>query len=231
VAFYCIAEGRRSELEIYPFWIKQFNPKYIKVIGIKNISQNNHYCIESGFGHPQIKDHIIRAKNIILKNNINIEYFVIIIDSEENSIEKRLEQYQKLVNDNFDNVSFKIEIIIQPICIESWLLGNKKLFTTRNKHDSKLDMFVDFYNVKVKDPEKIPQLSGDILQYTNIRAQYCFQYLRKLINLRADGRCSYSKNNPSFVVNESYLKNMIHRNNEDNHLFYFNKMREFFTLR
>jgi len=38
MAFYCLVEGRRTEMALYPSWISILNPKYIQVQKIEDIT-------------------------------------------------------------------------------------------------------------------------------------------------------------------------------------------------
>lgn len=208
---YFLVEGKRTEMKVYPKWLSHLVPALHRVQWHHQVSKNN-YCIFTGDGFPSLLDNHLR-KSVEDVNDMGIfDYFVICLDADEQNILQCKQDIlgfmtrESIVLNN--NVQF--EIIVQNRCLETWFLGNTKIFK-KNPNDEFLRDCVGFYNVKSNDPElmgKIPDFEGS----TSIFHSSYLQHLLSERNIR------YSKNNPRGVIEEYFLQNLIHRNQKAGHI-------------
>ncbi len=117
------------------------------------------------------------------------------------------------------NSKTKFEIIVQNKCLETWFLGNAKVFK-KNPVSSKLKEYIDFYNVKENDPELMEKPSS----FEESVSIFHSKYLSEILSERS---VSYSKNNPYSVREEYYLKELKKRISKTNHLNSFKFFIEF----
>jgi hypothetical protein len=208
---YFLVEGKRTEMKVYPKWLSYILPDLIRVKSHQNIDKNKYY-IFSGNGFPSLLDN--HLKNCIddINNTGNYDYFVICLDADEQNIQQCRQdildfmENQKLVLNN--NVKF--EIIVQDKCLETWFLGNTKIFK-KNPENEFLKECVNYYNVKSNDPE----LMGKIPDFDGSTSIFHSSYLQQLLSER---NIRYSKNNPQGVIEEYFLTNLINRNQKTGHI-------------
>jgi hypothetical protein len=183
---YIIVEGRRTEKKVYPAWISHLIPRLNPVNWAYQVEKNNYYLF-NGNGFPALLHNH-------LKNSIE----------EVNEVNEFLEENNLQLNTNTELI-----IIPQNRCIESWFLGNQKVFK-QNPQSSDLVNYVQFYNVKTNDPEEMG-IYPNFNTHSQFHADYCTEFLRER-NIR------YSKNRPNGVVDKDYLESLILRNEETNHI-------------
>lgn len=213
---YFLLEGKRTEPKIYPKWLSVLLPSYNKIQSAYDAYNNNYYMF-SGMGYPSLLHN--HLKNSIEEvNEIGVyNYLIIVLDSEDETIEQRKSEVRDFLQKNKIQSSCEIKIIVQHRCIETWLLGNKKIFK-RNPEDEELLAFKNFYDVSQKDPEKCPKFQG-----YNTHALFHLDYLKAVLNER---KLNYSKNNPRDVTEKHYLKELINRTDEG-HIASFNDLLTF----
>ena len=74
------------------------------------------------------------------------------MDVDEATVKSRKNEVHKFINDNKLSLSSaELIVITQNRCIETWFLGNKKIFKN-NPQSDELASYVKFYNVKENDP-------------------------------------------------------------------------------
>ncbi len=78
--------------------------------------------------------------------------------------------------------------IIQNCCIETWMLGNKKIYP-RNNTSSETKKYTSFYDVRKNDPEKMSKPKD----FSDLTSMYHYDYLRHILK---DKNILYSKANP-----------------------------------
>ena len=155
---------------------------------------------------------ILNLKNTI--HDINqlrkFTYLVLCIDSDELTVEeKRAEVHSKIAEKNLELIDCHLEIIVQNVCIETWFLGNKKVFP--NDIDSEIfKQYVKHYNVREDDPELMPNLKDAGFDIT---AQFHESYLRELFKekFKPPQQIRYSKRRPSEVTEKYYLEALQQR--------------------
>ena len=200
---YFLVEGRRTERKIYPAWIEALFPSLQRISYAYHVSENNYYLL-SGGGQPSILNHLVNAINEV--NEIKkFNKLILVMDAEDNTVSE-LHQVIKnhLKNKGIDKSTFFAEfiLIVQNRTIETWLLGNRKLFK-RNPINSELSRYISFYNVSDHDPE----LMGRFETFST-HAAFHEQYL-KLIFLERNIR--YSKKNPGEALKIEYYHALCDR--------------------
>lgn len=212
---YILVEGEETELQLYPKWLSHIIPELSQVHRF-NIVTNNSYYILSGRGIPSIYNH---AVNAILDINAvdKYDYFIIALDSEElNPLERKNKVLEHIEKSGVAlNTNCKLEIIIHNKCIETWFLGNQKVYK-RNPEGEKFRTYSKYYNVEINDPElmlKLPEFSRT--------AHFHEAYLKAMLD---EHGIRYRKARPKEVLKKHYLDELIRRiNDTPNHLKSFSE--------
>ncbi|MDB9315843.1 hypothetical protein PN462_22215 [Spirulina sp. CS-785/01] len=127
---YFLVEGRSTETKLYPRWLQYLVPELTQVDNHDDVQKNNYYLV-SGQGYPAILNYLSTAVEDITEVGV-YNYLVICVDADEDSVKERKEEIRTFIEEqNFELGSTKVKIIIQNRCIESWLLGNRKIFDSR----------------------------------------------------------------------------------------------------
>jgi hypothetical protein len=203
---YLLLEGKRTEMKLYPQWFSILLPHFTRAYTPDEARANNYFLI-SGEGFPSLLDNHLRNSVLDINNNPHFDYFIIILDSEELTINEKIGEINTFIHREGIKINCNFRIVVQNRCIESWLLGNKKIFV-RNPQSEKLKEYIDFYNVCQKDPE----LSGKHTDYET-HAQFHYDYLRLIFNER---NISYTKKNPHQAGSLPYFNQLIRRIRENN---------------
>lgn len=196
---YFLVEGRHTEKRIYPEWLKYLIPELKRVTYHDEVRNNNYYLI-SGKGYPRILyDGLDNAINKIKETN-NYDYLVLCLDADEETVSEKINEVNSHIQEKKINLGeTKIEIIVQNRCIETWLLGNKKIFDSRQPLEAPLSDYVNYYDVSQDDPEKM----GDY----NMRnhADFHHEYLKEIFRAR---NIAYNKKPPGDAKKEYYLEQL-----------------------
>lgn len=217
---YIIVEGRRTEKKVYPVWLNHLIPE-LKRVNNAFKATNNEYYLFNGNGFPALLHNHLRNSIEEVNELTQFNYLVIILDVDETTVEFRTEEVNKFVRDN--NLTLKnAELIIIPQnrCIETWFLGNKKIFKA-NPQNTDLVSYIQFYDVKENDPEKMGVYNG-FNTHSQFHADYCTEFLR-------ERNIKYSKNFPNGVIELDYLQSLIQRESDTAHLESFNNFIKFCT--
>lgn len=216
---YFLVEGRRTEKKVYPKWLSVLLPQINEVKFPHEITQNNFY-IFSGNGYPSILDnHLVNSIDEV--NSIgNFDFLVMCIDAEEVEVEERKKEVYEFISQKNLSLSgaSKFVLIIQNRCIETWCLGNKRIFKN-NPNSETLRSYIEYYNVKQNDPE----LMGNIENFET-HAQFHGSYLSEMLRER---NIRYTKKNPSGVVEKHYLDELIKRATTTTHIQTFKTFLDF----
>jgi hypothetical protein len=213
---YFLVEGSRTEVTIYPQWLNHLRPELKRIdnpfVLNSDLSLDKTFYIFSGGGYPSLLNHLLNAVNDI--NRIpRIDHFVICLDSEDRTVEETrgtILEYMK--SNDIALTSAKLSIIVQNCCIETWLLGNRKVFS-RHATNPELLKCIEFYNTKDHDPELMTSISAD---YN--RAQFHAYYLKQML---LEKKITYTKKKPDEACKRYYLDELISRNNQTNHIASF----------
>lgn len=212
---YLLVEGRSTEPKIYGGWLPELLPGHQRV-RVPSDLRGNHFYIVSGGGYPSILDRTREA--IDEAGDYPVDHFVVCLDAEE----RLAREVQDEITAHIDecvaqsrvrerNLSIKTHVIVQDCCIESWLLGNKRVMAARPQ-TAELRMWYRHHNVRTLDPEFLPRHES----YTT-RAQACADYLRAMIRERVPGS-TYSKCSPGITMTPAYLEQLRERVTTTNHL-------------
>lgn len=217
---YFLLEGKRTELKIYPKWISYLLPHF-KRVPTPHLAKKNTYFMISGQGYPSLLDNHLRNSIEDINETGLFDYLVILLDTEEDTVESRVNNVNSyVVKNNLILNNCKLKIIPQHRCIETWLLGNTKVFP-RTPENEILKQYIDFFSVLENDPELLPCYDG----FTT-HAQYHYDYLKKIL---AEKNIRYSKVNPSDAMDKYYLENLIQRTSTSSHLPSLNNFVSFCT--
>ena len=216
---YIIVEGRRTEKKVYPVWLKHLIPALTSVEWAYQVSDKN-YFLFNGNGFPALLH--THLKNAIDEVNElkKFDYLILFLDVDESTVNGRIEEVKEFLKENELKLDEGTELIIIPQnkCIESWFLGNKKIFKS-NPHSTELVKYIQFYNVKENDPE-LMGIYPEFNTHSQFHAEYCTEFLRER-NIR------YSKKRPNGVISKDYLKNLIERTEKTSHLESFKTFIDF----
>lgn len=216
---YLLVEGRRTEKKVYPRWLGHLLPELTEVDDAFKVTKNNYYVF-NGNGYPSLLDN--HLKNAITDvNNINkFNYLAICLDSDDETVlDKKNEVLDFISNNNIKLINCSLAIIVQNKCIETWFLGNKRVYS-RQPLSQELRRYTSFYNVQENDPE----LMGSIDETTC--AQFHEVYLSEMLR---EKNIRYTKKNPNGVIEKYYLIEIIKRQTETNHLLSFKDFLDFCT--
>ncbi len=215
---YFIVEGHRTEKKVYPAWLHFLLPELSRISWAFEATDNNYYLF-SGDGFPSLLHN--HLKNSIKEvNELGIyKYLVLVIDVDDESVESRIDEVNNFIEENqLVLKNSKLIIITQNRCIETWFLGNSKVYKA-NPESVKLNDFIKFYDVKQDDPERMGILKG-YNTHSQFHAEYCIEFLRER-NIR------YTKNNPNGVIEADFLQSLISRNEKTGHLASLKKFTDF----
>ncbi|MEO0043449.1 MAG: hypothetical protein RL329_2897 [Bacteroidota bacterium] len=200
---YFLVEGKRTEKKVYPKWLAELVPLLMEVDDPHKAVSNNYYMF-SGNGFPSLLHNHLTNAICDVNEMGNFDYFVICLDSDEASVEERKQEVMDFMTSQRVVLMEKTQfiLIIQNKCIETWLLGNTKVFK-RNPHSPDLRTYINFYDVSKQDPERMPNF--DEFETT---AQFHECYLKELLSER---NIQYTKKNPRSVTEKAYLHQLIQR--------------------
>ncbi|MGR6834089.1 hypothetical protein [Aliivibrio wodanis] len=199
---YFLVEGISSEMQVYPEWIKHFIPTLTTFISFKEFKESDSGCyFFSGEGYPSILNHIKNAVDDI-KSDGSVDYFFIILDSDEETIEYR----RQLILNEIDKLDIPERLNVIPVvqsrCFETILLGNK-LAMPRFPKKEPLISYYQYFNVVNDNPEQMGNYDDDFT-HSQFHSAYAMKALR-------ERRINYSKSNCSGVASPEYFANVCNR--------------------
>lgn len=217
---YFLVEGF-TESGFYPKFLEfYFDNAFKRVDFACDAKENNYYLLNSGgcdflYTGSQIpKDDDACLKNAIKEINENpvFDYLIICIDADEFSIEERKDEFDKYIKKyTKENISLSksctFQLVIQNRCLETWFLGNEKMFK-QNPANEPYISYVKYYNVKQGDPEKMGNYSD---KFTH--QDFHLQYLRKMLS---EKKQIYKKETPDTILNVKYLNELEKRSTKKN---------------
>lgn len=202
---YVLVEGRRTEKAIYRSWLCHCFPQLRVVDALEGLRGNALFII-SGYGYPQYHERIRRSLEDI-RSHGEVQWFLVCVDSEEMSREEKLAELEALVD---GELAFSgIRYVIQHCCIETWLLGNQRIFK-RNPQSVRLRDFIGHFDVRQDDPELMPALPGFAT-----RAQLHLEYLREVFRQR---NLAYTKSQPGSACEKPYFDELVRRARSRRHI-------------
>jgi hypothetical protein len=220
---YFLVEGRSTEKKVYPKFIEHLiGGQLLRVNEFDKITDKNYFLI-SGNGYPQILSNVLKSSILDINNVGKYNYLIICIDADENNFEERQNELNKYLKEFEEeniilNDSCEIILIVQNRCIESWFLGNDKIYKV-NPQSQFLKEYQDHFNVRENDPELMP-----IYKDFDTHADFHLTYLREMLLER---NVRYSKNHPRDVADPYYLDELVKRSIKTEHLKSFKKFVDF----
>ncbi len=217
---YFLVEGK-TERKVYPKWLSYFLPYLSRVNYPEDAKKNNYYLI-SGGGYPSILDnHLVDSIRDINAVDGIYDYFVLALDTDDLDAKTKCEEVTNFVKEN--NINFgscQLVIIPQVVCMETWFLGNRRIFA-RNPKSSECADLARHYNTSLLDPEKMPKPIG----YEGTVGDYHYKYLKIML---AERNVRYSKPSPKDVTESYYISELRSRLETDNYCL--KSMRYFFQF-
>jgi hypothetical protein len=188
-------------------------------------TSNNYYLISAG-GYPAIYDNILEPAIEEINDIKKYDYLVICLDAEENSVDymqqevrAKIEELSTTKNICLENT--KLKIVIQNRCIETWFLGNTKIYARQPQSQRLLD-YIRYYDVSRECPELMGKYESAV------HAHFHEDYLKELFMAKT---MQYSKTKPRAVQEEYYLQELQSRiDRQANHLPTFKNFIEFCSL-
>lgn len=218
---YFLVEGRRTEKKVYPKWLSHLIPELLEVSDPFKIENNNFY-IFNGNGFPSLLDNHLRNAVSDVNQISNFNYLVICLDSDDTTIDYRRTEVLNFIESNKLTLkTSKFVIIVQNKCIETWFLGNRKVYS-KQPQSKELRKYNKFYNVQENNPELMTAIDG-----FSTSAQFHEEYLSEML---LEKNIRYTKKNPSGVTEKHYLAELISRQSETNHLLSFKDFVDFCIL-
>lgn len=217
---YFLVEGEKTELKVYPQWLKYLVPNLSQVKYPQDAKNNNYYLV-SGMGSTRILTEELEKSVEDVNKFGNYDYLVLVIDADEMSAEEKIAEVNKFINDEKIVLNLKclLQIIAQKYCMETWFLGNRKVYP-RNTDNVDFINHAQHYDVSQNDPEfmiKPNTFAGSTSIYHEL-------YLRKML---AAKNIYYSKAKPKEVGEKYYLEELNKRINETPHL---SSLKNFFSF-
>lgn len=214
---YVLVEGVSTEMTVYPKWFEHLLPIrniYTASEDFENFKHSDAgIFFVSGNGYPSIINHIDGA--IMNASMSNADYLIIIIDSDEESPVSREHSIRQEIDQKNIPDRLHVIVIVQNRCFETFLLANKKDIP-RVPREKLLVDFKRYYDVNTYDPELMGNYSED---YTH--SQFHFKYASTALR---ENRIMYSKSNPSGVVAQHFLDEIIIRAKQSSHVNSFNNL-------
>ncbi len=213
---YFVVEGD-TEYKVYPDWLNYLLPQLQRVKKYSQVQTNNYFLINGG-GYPSLYDlaeAAVEEINIIQKYN----YLIICLDAEENDvayIKQEVEEFFPAKKLDLGNTQLKV--IVQNRCIETWFLGNNKIYSRQPQSQPLLD-YTRYYNISTECPELMGKYDYAV------HAAFHEAYLKELFFAK---NMQYSKTKPRDVQKEYYLKEL--RNRVDRQINHLPTLREFFDF-
>lgn len=199
---YFLVEGNSTERKIYPKWLGYLLPELIQVKYYDQVQNNNYYLI-SGEGYPAILYDGLDNAIDKLQETQNYDYLAICVDADEETVDERMSYIKNFIQEkNLNLGNTKIEIIIQNRCIETWLLGNRKIFDSRQPLEPPLSDYVNFYDVSQDDPEAMGEYE------MKNHAYFHGEYLKEIFRAK---NIAYTKKSPGDARERYYLEQLQKR--------------------
>ncbi|GAB4295123.1 MAG: hypothetical protein Fur0025_32090 [Oscillatoriaceae cyanobacterium] len=221
---YFLLEGRSTEKKVYRSWLQHLLPELQEVKQYEQAGDKNYFLI-SAHGYPSIIHEYIPDAIERIQETGKYEYLVVCIDAEEDDVDSKKREITDFISQEglWQNLGHtKLILIIQNRCIETWFLGNRKMFDSRQPLAGELSDYVNYYDVSVNDPELMGNYKPD---YNH--AEFHQIYLKAIFD--AKGR-RYTKNHPGDVQEKYYLQQLIKRVDESRHIPSFQVFIDFCNL-
>jgi len=200
-ALYVVVEGRRTEPKLYRAWLPLLLPEYQAVRRIEDARQKTYFVV-AGEGYPSYKRRIRAAVKDVADPGSSFTHLMVCVDAEELACAERQRELQALVDS--EGCVTPTRFIVANCCIESWLLGNRKV-VRHTPGSAELRRLMALYNVRDHDPERMPNHGS------HTRAVFHGEYLRAVF---AERDLHFSKERPGLAGEPAYFAEMRKRTSE-----------------
>lgn len=211
---YLLVEGNRTEPKVYSAWMEHALPALQKVDRLSDVQDHNVFIFRGG-GYPS---YLRRIRNALsdIRDHGSFDHFLVCVDAEEKEHDERLIEVSSALEEAVADTQVLARcpglgrhVVIQNCCIETWLLGHRKMLR-RNPQSTKLVAMKSFYDVSEGCPEHMTAMPGYVT-----RMSFHLDYLKEM--LAEQGR-PYSKEHPGIVMDKSYFDALAGRCAETDHL-------------
>lgn len=204
---YFLVEGV-TERKLYPAWIGHLVPWLTRMSNPQDRCHDGYYLI-SGGGFPGLLD--IHLQNSIADINEagDYDYFIIALDADELTVQEMVEAVSERISPGAVSSTCKIQIVVQNRCVETWLLGNRRVFA-RNPTSPGFLACVRFFDVLNDDPELMEKPED----FKGTTALFHFGYLKHML---AERKVNYSKTRPGDALTRPYLDRLLERIDDSRH--------------
>lgn len=191
---------------LYPSWLSIALPSVQRVSRPEDAtSKGQSSFFFSGLGMPHLLNKMLPRSIEDINNNNSFTDLVVVVDSEGESISDLRSEIENRFEEYNTNNSISLTIIIQDICIETWLLGNQKIFSASCDCPVLIE-YRKFYDCRSLDPQFLRKAPPDMPKSS--LAQFHFDYLRRVLR---EKRVIYSKRNPGNAHEEHYFGQLVRR--------------------
>jgi len=207
---YVVVEGR-GDKKVYEEWVPLVNPSLSYVENAADISNSN-FTVVSAHGYPFYFGTIEAAIEDVNSHG-NIDRLVLGVDSEDMSFAEKMAEMEGFISER--PCSASVYVVIQHFCLETWALGNRRVFP-RSPHSQLLLEYRRVFNVLADDPELLPPYPKHGLN----RAEFAEKYLRTILCER-NTNLGYVKGNPKALLKPTYFQQVKKRLEETQHIASF----------
>lgn len=197
---YLLLEGRQTEKILYQSWLGHCFPQLTRVEQPEDLTANTFFLAASK-GYPFYLQQLPAVLEDCARNSA--DHLFICVDAEELSYEQKRQELTQHLQKAAEGLRRRdleyrgaTHLIVANCCIESWLLGHRKLIP-RQPPSQKLAEYRRFYDVSTDDPEHMGCFTG-----FSPRAHFHLEYLREVF--RHHGK-TYSKTGPGIAREANYL--------------------------
>lgn len=222
---YLLVEGK-AEFKIYPSWLSCLMPELQRVEEFDLVANHNYYIFESA-GIPTIINTDLPNAISDINSTNKYDYLVVCLDADELTVSERRGEIERILELQENSLGrAKPILVIQNRCIETWLLGNRKMFPRQLENEllqtsQPFLTYSQYYDASNNDPEKMGKYSEDF----NTHAQFHKAYLTALFKTRS---IKYSERNPKDALKDFYLRELNKRIQDDlDHLNTFRYFMDF----
>ncbi len=197
---YCLVEGK-TEKKVFPQWFSYLLPS-LKLVESAQDAENNNYYLISGKGFPSILDNHLRASINEINEYGNYDVFMLCLDSDGLPFQEKISQVDTFMTENAVHPKCEMKIIIPNKCVETWFMGNRKIFT-RTPSPNFIE-FAKFYNVHDQNPEEMEKPDS----FEESCSLYHYEYLKHML---LEKNIRYTKTHPNEVTKPHYIDQLKER--------------------
>ena len=149
----------------------------------------------------------------------DLDLLIICLDGDDDGVAARKNTVHDAISNYFPEFC-KYEVFVLNKCAETWLMGNRKIFTGAPSPD--FTEYWKYYNINIYDPE----LMDKPIAFSKSTSIYHEKYLK---NMLKEKQINYKKSNPPKEVKSEYYLNELRKRIEmTTHLNSFKTFVDFF---